>query len=230
MGQGDSTLIVTPNDKSILIDGGGSENYDVGQNTILPYLLDRKITKIDYVIISHFDTDHVGGILTVLSEINVGKVVIAKQYENSENYNEFLKTVKQKKIRVEVVSKGDKINIEKDVQIQILFPEEKPIEKNALNNNSLVLKLSYKNFSMLFTGDIEAVAEERLVEIYANTNALSTTILKIAHHGSKTSSIQEFLKLAQPQIAVIGVGGKNPYGHPNSAVIDSLMEQRNKNL
>ena len=97
VGQGDATLIVTPRNKTILIDGGGSENYDIGKNTLLPYLLDRKITKIDYVIISHFDTDHVDGILTILKVLKVGKVIIGRQYETSANYEEFVQIFKEKK-------------------------------------------------------------------------------------------------------------------------------------
>lgn len=222
VGQGDSTLIVTPQGKNILIDGGGSESYDVGKNILLPYLLDRKVTKLDYVIISHFDTDHVGGILTVLEELEVKKVIIGMQYENSENYEKFLETAKNKKILVRQVQKGDKINIEKDVQIKVLFPEEKMIEENSINNNSLVFKLIYKDFSILFTGDIEKIAEEQIVNLYSRNNILKSTILKVSHHGSKTSSTQEFLELVQPKIALIGVGKNNLYGHPNDDVIERL--------
>ena len=97
VGQGDCTLIVTPNDKTILIDGGGSPTYNVGKNTLIPYLLDRKIKELDYIIVSHFDEDHVGGILNVLKELEVNQVIINKQPENSENYLKFLDIVKQKK-------------------------------------------------------------------------------------------------------------------------------------
>ena len=222
VGQGDSTLIVTPQGKNILIDGGGNENYDVGKNILLPYLLDRKVTNLDYVIISHFDTDHVGGILTVIEELNVKKVIIGKQYESSENYEKFLRIVKEKNLLVKQVQKGDNINIEKHIQIKVLFPEKEKIEENNINNNSLVFKLMYKDFSILFTGDIERISEERLVKLYSNTNILKSTILKVAHHGSKTSSIQEFLELAQPKIALIGVGKNNLYGHPNQEIIERL--------
>ena len=222
VGQGDSTLIVTPQRKNILIDGGGSETYDVGKNILVPYLLDRKVTKLDYVIISHFDTDHVGGILTVLEELDVKKVIIGKQYEICDNYKEFLKIIRQKDILVKQVQKGDKINIEKNVQIKVLFPKEKMIEENSLNNNSLVFKLMHKDFSVLFTGDIEKIAEERIVKLYSKSEILKSTILKVAHHGSKTSSTQEFLGLVQPKIALIGVGKNNLYGHPNDDVIERL--------
>lgn len=230
VGQGDSSLIVTPQNKTILIDGGGSEHYNIGKNTLLPYLLDRKITKIDYVIISHFDTDHVGGILTILQELSVKKVIIGKQYDNCPNYEEFLKIIKEKNIFVKMVSKGDIINIEKDIQIKVLFPEEKLITENAINNNSLVLKLIYKDFSMLFTGDIEKITEERLIDLYINTKELKTIVLKVAHHGSNSSSIQEFLELIEPKIALIGVGKNNLYGHPNLDVLERINDLRYEGL
>ena len=231
VGQGDSTLIITPRGKSILIDGGGSDSYDVGKNTLLPYLLERRIAKLDYVIISHFDSDHVKGVLTILEELDVEKVIISKQYQTSENYKEFLEIIKHKNIFVKQVSKGDKINIEKDLSVNILFPiSDELISENALNNNSIVAKLVYENFTMLFTGDIEKIAEEKLVEIYAKTNALKSKILKIAHHGSKTSTTEGFLELVSPQIALIGVGKNNLYGHPNLDVIDRLNYLRYKNL
>ena len=213
-----------------MIDGGGSENYDVGENTLLPYLLDRKITSIDYVIISHFDTDHVGGILTVIEELKVGKVIIGKQYETSENYEEFLKIIKDKNILVKQVVAGDKINIEKNVQITVLFPTKELIEENALNNNSLVFKLVYKEFSMLFTGDIEKITEEKLVFMYEKGNVLKSIVLKVAHHGSKSSSTQKFLQLVQPQIALIGVGKNNLYGHPNEEIMNRLESLRYEDL
>ena len=225
VGQGDCTLIVTPKGKNILIDGGGSETYDVGKNTLLPYLLDRGITKLDYVMISHFDSDHVKSILTILEEIKVEKVIICKQYEDSENYTEFLKIIQERKIFVKQVQKGDRINIEKDISFDILFPiSAELISENSINNNSIVAKFNYKNFSMLFTGDIEEIAEEKLVELYGKTDVLKSTILKVAHHGSKTSTTQKFLELVSPQIALIGVGSNNLYGHPNANVISRLED------
>jgi len=225
VGQGDSTLIITPKHKSILIDGGGSldnDIYDVGKNTLIPYLLDRGITKLDYIIISHFDSDHVGGLLTVIKELKVKKIIISKQGEDSENYKEFLKIVKEKRIKVQVVREGDILRIEKNINFEILWPQDVLISENILNNNSIVMKLNYNNFSMLFTGDIEQIAEEQIVKKYLNTNKLNSTIIKIAHHGSKTSSIKDFLGLVKSKIALIGVGKDNNFGHPNLEVLQRL--------
>ena len=184
VGQGDSTLIVTPNDKTILIDGGGSNTYDVGENILIPYLLDRKIKKIDYVISSHADQDHIGGLLSVLEELTVGKVIIGEQGEESNEYEKLCRIVKEKEIPVVVARKGDVINIEKDVKIRILFPSDELIKENVLNNNSLVTKFEYKDFKMLCTGDIESVAEKEILKMYS-TNDLKSNVLKVPHHRIK---------------------------------------------
>ena len=232
VGQGDSCFIITPNHKTILIDGGGStsNSFDVGKDTIIPYLLDRGYTKINYVFISHFDQDHVGGILPVLEELHIGQIFISPQVEKSENYETFLELVKQKDLKVQEVKAGDKIIIE-DITFQILWPIEKPIEENMLNNNAMVMKLQYKSFSMLFTGDIEEIAEKKILNLYKdNADKLNTTVLKVAHHGSKSSSTEEFLKVVNSKVAIIGVGENNMFGHPNNEVLERLQSFRHANF
>ena len=182
VGQGDCTFIVTPRKKTILVDGGGSlsDDYDVGKSILLPYILDRGYNKIDYIFISHFDQDHVGGLFTVMRELKVKTVIISKQGEVSENYEEFKKIVNEKKIKVIVVKSGDEIQVEKYLKIKILWPKEEQIGENILNNNSIVAKLYYKNFSMLFTGDIEAIAEKQILEEYkGRLQVLDSTVLKV---------------------------------------------------
>ena len=161
-----------------------------------------------------------------MKNITVKNVIIGKQYESSENYQEFLKIVNDKKINVYVVQKGKRINIEKGLYIDILWPNEKDmIVDNWINNNSLVFKLVYKDFSIMYTGDIEEEAEKAILEQYSNnTNKLQANILKIAHHGSKTSTTENFLKTVSPKIALIGVGKNNTFGHPNKQVIERLKE------
>lgn len=230
VGQGDGTLIVTPLNKKILIDGGGSEfgNFDVGKNTLLPYLLDRGVKKLDYIIVSHFDSDHVQGLLFVMQSIKVDKVIIAKQVENSANYDEFLSIIKKKNIGVSVLGAGDRINIEKNLYFDVLWPDyNNLITENAMNNNAIVCKLVYGQFSVLFTGDIEETAEKKVLELYEEKlEVLKATILKVAHHGSKSSSISGFLEAVSPQIALIGVGANNLYGHPSNEVLKRLDELR----
>ena len=230
VGQGDSTLIRTAKNKTILIDGGGSENssFDVGEKTLLPYLLDRKITVLDYVVISHFDTDHCGGILYLMEHLKVKNIIISKQGKESSNYNKFKNIVLDKGIYVIFVKKGDKIKIDNETYMDVLFPSNNLISDNILNNNSIVTKICYNNFSILFTGDVEEIAENEICSQYNTTNKLKANILKVAHNCSKTSSTAEFIKMVKPQIALIGVGEKNKFGHPNDRVIQRLKNMNTK--
>ncbi len=227
VGQGDCTFIKTPYNKTILIDGGGSNinsGFDGGKNILLPYILDKGYTKIDYMLITHMDNDHIGNLFTILEELKVKKIIISKQGEDSENYKKLLDIVKKKKIKVLIVKEGDILKIENNLYFKILWPQEEQIKENILNNNSIVAKLNYHNFSMLFTGDIEKIAEEKMLEKYDNKD-LKADILKIAHHGSKTSSIEEFVEKVNPKMALIGVGKNNLFKHPS----DSTLETLNKN-
>ena len=224
VGQGDSTLITTESNKKVLIDGGGSEfnsSFDVGEKTLLPYLLKHHVSKLDYIIISHFDSDHVGGLFKILEKLKVEKIIIGKQFENSENYQKFIKITKEKNIKIKVVKAGDKIYLDKNTYINVIWPDiNNIVNENMVNNNSLVFKMVYKKFSILFTGDIEEIAERRILNLYGDR--LKADILKIAHHGSKTSSIEEFIKAVSPRIALIGVGKDNNFGRPNEEVIQRL--------
>lgn len=158
-----------------------------------------------------------------MKEMKLRNVVICRQPENSENFQEFQDLIRQKNINVIVANIGDKINIENNVYFSVLWPDNlNVVSENALNNNSIVCKLYYKSFSMLFTGDIEKIAEEAILEEYKNTSKLQSTVLKVAHHGSKSSSIEEFIDMVRPKVAVIGVGKGNRYGHPSDVVLKRL--------
>ena len=166
-----------------------------------------------------------------MEELNVKNVIISKQFEDSENLQEFLSIVKDKYINVRVIEAATRINIEKDLYFDVLWPSlDNVITENSLNNNSIVCKLNYNNFSMLFTGDIEKIAEEQIPLKYGNSNILNSNILKVAHHGSKTSSTETFVELVSPQIALIGVGKTNTFGHPNEEVLERLTNMRCKGL
>ncbi len=258
VGQGDSSLICTPTGKNILIDGGGSrtpEKYDVGEKVLVPYLLDRGIKKLDYIIVSHFDADHAQGLEEVIKTINVRNIVISKQASICSEYEKIMSLCKKRKIKVIVVKRGGKIKVDKYIYFDILHPGDKMLDdgKGGLNANAIVAKLYYKMnrqdkvlsistminpnnynhvknktaikintryFTILFTGDIEEDAEKELVSIYGKE--LKCDILKVAHHGSKTSSTYEFLQCANPSIVLIGVGQNNTFGHPNKRVIERL--------
>lgn len=224
VGQGDCTLIITPKGKKIIIDGGegNSGQYDYGENVVLPYLLDKGIMKIDYLIVSHCDSDHIGGLFAVLKNIKVEKIIISIQAEESKQLDDLMEIAKKKNIEVIVLEAGNELKLDKEIKMEVLWPVRNDLIKdNVLNNNSLVLKISYNEFSILFTGDIEELAEKEIIKIYDEIE-LNATILKVAHHGSKTSSTEEFLEAVQPKIALIGVGKDNKFGHPSEDVITRL--------
>lgn len=190
-------MIQTPNNKNILIDGGDNK-YSV----LLPYLLDKRIKSIDYMIVSHFDSDHSNGLLDVIEKIRVKNIIISKQSETSNEFIEFMNIVNRKNIKIEEVSQGDRIIFEENIYMDIISPNEK-LEFEDLNNNSIVAKLIYNKFSILFTGDIGFKAEELLKQ--NNENILQSTMIKIAHHGSGSSSDLSFLEAVKPKFALIGV-------------------------
>lgn len=191
-----------------------------GKDVLMPYLLDRKISSIDYIIISHFDTDHSLGCAKIMENIDVLNIILSEQYEENDNYRLIVSLAKKKNIKLIYVEAGNVLNID-DMKITILHPQKELIVDNAMNNNSIVCKIEYKSFSCVFTGDIEKEAEELILNKNIN---LKADILKVAHHGSKTSTTLDFLKAVSPKIALIGVGKNNNYGHPNEQIIKRLQE------
>ena len=158
-----------------------------------------------------------------MKEMKVKNAIITKQLENSDNFQEFLKTANEENVNIILVEAGDKIQIENNLYLDVLWPNSKYyISENPLNNNSLVCKLKYKDFLMLFTGDIEEIAEKEILKLYKDR--LKANVLKVAHHGSKTSTSKEFLKAVSPQIALIGVGENNKFGHPHELTLERLND------
>ena len=167
-----------------------------------------------------------------MQDLHVKTAIISNQGENSENYIKFKKIVKEKQIKVLIIGQGDSLKIEDNIYFDFLWPNKsKIVRENVLNNNSIVCKLRYKNFSMLFSGDIEEIAENQILEEYKNNlQILNSTILKVGHHGSKTSSTKEFIEAVKPKISLIGVGDNNKFGHPNDDVIKRFEFLRSKNI
>lgn len=168
-----------------------------------------------------------GGLFEIIKELKVNNIIVGKQFEKTKNFERLLEIVKEKNIKINYIERGVKINIEKNIYFDIYWPDSKQIiQKNNINNNALVCKLNYKQFSVLFTGDIEEEAEEKIINLYKkNPQILKSTVLKVAHHGSDSSSTIEFLKMVSPKIALIGVGKNNKYGHPSLEVISKIKEQ-----
>lgn len=227
--QGDCCLIRYAG-KNILIDSGGSDdNYDVGKNILLPYLLTKKITKIDYAFVSHMDSDHCKGLFYVAEHLRIENIIIGLQAEEYPNLKMIKEIANRRKIKIQMLQAGNIININK-IKITVIWPiRESMITENEINNNSLVFRIDFKNNSFLFTGDIEKVAEEKILETYKyNLKVLDVDVLKVGHHGSKTSSIDNFIFATTPIIALIGVAKNNKYGHPASTTIEKLNKLKCK--
>lgn len=218
VGLGDGIYIETPKGNKILIDGGST-----GQKTV-SFLRQQGIRHLDLIFISHFHNDHVRGVIKILEEFEVEKVFYPPTTKNRLK-DRFDRIIKNKDIDSFSLSKGDYIYIDK-LKFFVLHPSLDLIKKNELNNNSLVLKLTYKEFQLLLTGDIEKEAEQKLV---ASGLELKADFLKIAHHGSNTSSTKEFLERVRPDLSIMSVG-KNKYNLPDKEVENRLKELKIQNL
>lgn len=223
VGQGDCAFVRTSKGKTILIDGGGyssakANSTSVGENIVLPFLLDFGINKLDLVIATHGHDDHIQGLKPVLKELKVDSLIIP-EITLDEGLESISKIAGDEGIELESCAGGDSIKLDEITYFDVLAPKKGTyIEKSPLNNNSLVLKLHYKDVSILFTGDIEKEAEDILI----NENAdLKADVLKVAHHGSVGSTCSEFLQRVSPDVSVISVG-KNNFGHPSDAVLQLL--------
>ncbi len=223
VGQGDSILIQTPCKKNILIDGGGTpfSDFDIGKKVVIPYLRRLGIGYIDLMVLTHPDLDHLEGLIPVLKEMKVKMVIDNGTETHCDTYKEFLSLVKKDDdISYYKAGVGDTIRLASDLKIIVLNSLNPFVYGNEsnFNNHSIVLKLLYKNTSFLFTGDIEERAETSLLDW---DNLLKSDILKVAHHGSITSSTKYFVEKIQPKIAVISVGLNN-FNHPHQDILERL--------
>jgi competence protein ComEC len=167
------------------------------------------------MVLTHPDNDHLGGLLNVLSNFEVGRVLESGQKHNSPGYEKFLAIIERRGIPYHLVGDGSCIRVGPDIKIEVLHPKELlfyATQGETSNNNSTVMRLSYGEVSFLFTGDIEQPAEEELCNYGIQ---LHSTIIKVPHHGGPTSSSTKFLELVKPECAVISVGARNPFGHPS---------------
>ena len=215
VGQGDSELVALPYGVKILIDGGPNGKVMDKLNSILSPL-DRRI---DLIILSHPDTDHFSGLINVFKKYSVGAFIYNGEIGKAESFLDLEKSIKEGNVPVVVLSEGDSIKYENN-DFKFLSPPAGTLESDGTNSNALVFELSNPDFKALFTGDIDSKIEKKLIEKYD----LSVDILKVAHHGSKTSTSKEFLKAVKPKVSLIEVGAGNSYGHPTSQVLDNLKE------
>ncbi len=220
--QGDAILVISPDGETTLIDGGSGENpyqhFNAGNKVLLPLFKRWHIQKLNRIVVSHPDQDHLGGLLTVLEHIPVNEVLDAIPNCTSPLYVQFKKLVAEKGIACRTLKAGDLLTLGKRVYAQVLWPIDITSEKS--NNSSIVLRLTFGQIDFLLTGDIEKEVEGILSSQYGKQ--LDSEVLKVAHHGSKTSSTDIFLTDVAPECSVISVGKKNPYGHPNADVVKRI--------
>jgi len=213
VGQGDSIFIETPGGRQILIDGG-PDNTVLGKLAKEMPFYDRDI---DIVVATHPDADHIAGLVDVLENYDIGLVIDSGDFKGTGVFQEYLDILKERNYSYKKARAGDRIKIGEDIILEILNPEEELHEKS--NNNSVVIRMDYRDDSFLFTGDAERLVEYKLVRRGRN---IDVDVMQVAHHGSKTSSSALFLEEVRPELAVISVGENNRYRHPYSAVLENL--------
>ncbi len=215
VGQGDSTLIRAPYGENILIDGG-----NINGSNLVSYLKKQGIKTIDVMISTHPDADHIGGLDDVLKAFDVKSVYAPKVNHTTQAYVDFLKAVKAEKLTIKTAQKGVNVPV-KGVTATFIAPV-KTYDKD-LNDWSAVLRVVYNKKSFLFTGDAELKSETDMIQ---SKQTLKSDVLKVGHHGAKTSTSQAFLNTVKPSVAVISVGKGNRYGHPTAETINRLKASK----
>ena len=216
VGQGDAILIETPSGKHILVDGGSADG-DVASR--LGKSLSFWERNIDLVVLTHPHEDHLGGLLDVLRRYEVERVLDCPVGSDSLVYTEWRSLIEGRGIRRTVACAGQRIELGDGMSLNVLHAGADGSEDNFIDNSSIVLRLVYGDVSFILTSDIFEEAELSLLDSRYN---LESTVLKVAHHGSESSSCAEFLAEVEPQVAVISVGAGNPFGHPAPGVLERL--------
>jgi len=218
--QGDAELIRTPDGKVILIDAGQSGNkyrpFDGGKDVVLPFLEAEGIKKLDMVVVSHPHDDHVGGMVSVLSNnnISVDAVLDSGLIYSSGAYEKYIELVKERKIKFMIPKKGEFLNWGDRVTAQVIYPQIPPEKRSHLspNNNSIVIRMEYDDISFLFTGDCEHEGEMEITHSGARNKI---TVLKAGHHGSETATGSDYYFNADPEVVILMVGKRNKFHHPH---------------
>lgn len=220
VGQGDAIYIEAPNKKQILIDGGPDVKLLSSLAKVMPFA-DRSI---DMLIATHLDMDHIGGFPLLLDNYKVNMIIENGATSTSDISTSLEKKVQKKKIKKVIAKRGMHIILDekKNIYLDILFPD-RDISNLESNDGSIVAKLIYNENSFLFTGDASIYAEN-LIEWNEKDSTLNSDVLKLGHHGSRTSSSILWLEKVSPQIAIISVNKNNKYGHPHTELLDRLLQ------
>ncbi len=220
VGQGDCCFIQTPDGKNILVDGGSQTEKNIGENILLPFLLKNGYSSLDLVVMSHGHDDHISGLPYVIKQIRTQAFMEYPPLETSSIYLELKEIISEKDIQVISASRGQSYRIGSETWIHVLYPDNNSISslyQDNENNLSLVFLLECGDATVLYTGDIEKGVEYFL----SGRIEKQATILKVAHHGSSSSSTEAFLDAVSPEVAVIQVGN-NYFGHPASQILERL--------
>lgn len=216
VGQGDSSLIICDG-HSMLIDGGPSSQA----GTVTEFLLSRGITHLDYIVATHPDEDHIGGLAAAVSSTTVDKVLSAVSSDNRESFKAFAASLSQQDVSITVPSAGDVFSLG-SASVTVLGPVHTGSNDN---NNSLVLRIVHGENSLLFAADAEQLEEKDILESGAT---VKSTVLKVGNHGASSSNSSDWLKAVQPSVAVISCGADNEYGHPTASVLDYMKSNNVK--
>jgi competence protein ComEC len=225
VGQGDGILVELPGQGAILIDGGGlfDDRFDIGEQVVVPFLLSRWIARLDLVVLSHPHPDHLNGLAAVLRHFPVGAVWDGGQRVASPSYLWFEEVLRHKRIPHKILQAGYRTAEFDPVTIDVLHPPKQLLRgsprgrSSDVNSNSLVLVVQYRDVRILLPGDIEQEAERLLLEQKAD---LSAQVLKVPHHGGRTSSGLPFLERVRPTVAVVSAGYRNRFRHPHQETLE----------
>lgn len=217
VGQGDSILIQSPNNETMLIDGGPKSAGD----DVVAFLKSQNVTDLDYVVATHPDADHIGGLIDVFEAYKVNNFVNSGKVHTTETYEELLTAVSTEGAKDIEVTIGQTINLDSLLKVQVLHTDSVAEENN---DASIVLKVTYNQVSFLLTGDADVELEEGIASKYD----VKSTILKAGHHGSDTSSSLEFLQKVKPAATILSHSEDNSYGHPHSTVLNNLKSVGSK--
>lgn len=219
VGQGDATLITSPAGRTLLIDGGRSQAD--AERVILPALRATGNRALDMVVVTHPDQDHIGGLPYLLESVPVGQVVLTGQVHTTRTYERLLTLIRDRRIPAVKARQGVRLDLDPAVDVAVLAPDDAAVAGDDTNNASIVIRLTYRDFVALFTGDAEAIEEETILRSGVDVRA---QVLKVAHHGSRSASGERWLQAVAPRIAVISAAGDNPYQHPHSQVLQRLQD------
>ncbi len=218
VGNADCTLIESP-EGNILIDAGESDD----KSTILQYLRKLDVGKLDYVFATHPHDDHIGSMAKVLESFEIGEFIMPEMPEalipTTDVYQNLLQTISDKNINMQYAEAGRIINLG-DLTLRLLTPLD---EYDSINNMSIVIKLTYKSFSVMLTGDAEQTVEKDILETY-DASELKADVLKVGHHGSATSSSEAFINAVDADYYYIPCGTGNSYGHPSTETMNTLKD------